>query len=167
MIRILGIDPGSRTTGYGVIEFKGNQIKKIASGSIKVSAGSFPFRIKEIYDEVLLVSTKYSPTDLAIEKVFVQRNVDSALKLGQARGAAMCAAMSHVDQVYEYAPNKIKQAVVGHGHADKNQVQHMVKIILSLNELPQNDEADALACAICHCYMKKSLDRLKENEVKL
>jgi len=166
MTRILGIDPGSRITGYGVIEFKGNRIKKLTSGSIKVSANSFPFRIKEIYDRVLSIAEEYVPVDLAIEKVFVQRNVDSALKLGQARGAAMCAAMSYVEEVYEYAPNQIKQAVVGHGHADKAQVQHMVKIILSLDELPQSDEADALACAICHRHMKKTLDRIKESESK-
>ncbi len=160
MIRIIGIDPGSRVTGYGVIELRNGRIHYLTSGAIRASGAAFPDRLREIFEGIGGIVETFSPIELAIEKVFVQRNVDSALKLGQARGAAICAAVMHSLSVYEYSPNQIKQAVVGRGHAAKEQVQHMVKILLSLSEIPQSDEADALACALCHTQIRTTLDRI-------
>jgi crossover junction endodeoxyribonuclease RuvC len=150
MTRILGIDPGSRITGYGIIESDGNHSIYVSSGCIHTRQQDLPQRLKIIFDSVLQLVKEHKPDEFAIEQVFVHRNADSALKLGQARGAALCACMSYDMPVGEYSPRAIKQAVVGTGKADKEQVQHMVRILLNLNDKPAPDAADALAVALCH-----------------
>ena len=167
MTRIIGIDPGSRTTGYGIIDYADRRISYVASGCIKTSLGELPERLKEIFQGVEALLNQHAPDELAIEKVFVQKNVDSALKLGQARGAAICAAVTRDIQVAEYAPNQIKQAVVGKGHASKEQVQHMVSMLLKLSKQPSNDAADALACAICHGNTRETLGRFNTEGLRL
>jgi crossover junction endodeoxyribonuclease RuvC len=159
-MRILGIDPGSRVTGYGVLDSDGATTRHVASGCIATTCLDFTTRINEIYTGVRALVAEYDPQQLAIERVFVHRNADSALKLGQARAAAICAAFGGEIELFEYAARVVKQAVVGRGGAEKAQVQHMVKAILMLDELPQPDEADALAVAICHAHshaLNKSL----------
>ena len=147
---ILGVDPGSVVTGFGLIKQVGNKQYYIASGCIKVGNKSWPERLKQIYADLTIIMQQYLPTTAAIEQVFVSKNIASALKLGHARGVAMLAAANFGVEIAEYAPRKIKQAVVGHGGAEKTQVQHMVKMLLDLNVVPQADAADALAIAICH-----------------
>ena len=153
-LRILGIDPGSRITGFGVIEVVKRQSKFITCGCIKMQTNHLPERLQEIYTGVTELITQYEPTHMAIEQVFMSRNADSALKLGQARGVAIVAGTQHQLDVHEYAPNQIKQAVVGQGHAEKQQVQHMVKILLNLPAIPLTDAADALAVALCHAHIQ-------------
>jgi crossover junction endodeoxyribonuclease RuvC len=150
--RILGIDPGSRITGYGLIDSDGMHSRHVASGCIRVGDDPWPQRLGSIFREVREVVQQYRPQELAIEQVFFARNAASALKLGQARGAAICAALSVGVEVHEYSPKSVKQAVVGSGGADKVQVQHMIKVILSMNEDPAEDQADALAVAVCHAH---------------
>lgn len=147
---ILGIDPGSRITGFGIIETQGRQFQYLTSGCIRVKEGTLAERLQQIYDGLSQVIRKYNPTEAAIEQVFMSTNADSALKLGQARGVAIVAASSHALAVAEYSARQIKQAVVGHGGADKSQVQHMVTSLLNLSAKPQADAADGLAVAICH-----------------
>lgn len=159
MIRILGIDPGSRVTGYGVIDIDINRTQYVASGCIRLTKGSIPERLEQIFTHVLEVVSTYQPQHLAIEKVFVHKNVDSALKLGQARGAAICACVNRAMPVSEYTPREIKQAIVGKGAASKHQVQHMIQSILSLSDHPAEDAADALAVAICHGHSHMSVAR--------
>lgn len=150
-MRVLGIDPGSRLTGFGVIQVLGSgRIGYVASGCIRMSTRSLAERLKIIYDGVTEVIAEYRPEVVAVERVFMAANPDSALKLGQARAAAMLPALNAGLAVVEYSALQIKQAVVGRGHADKVQVQHMVKVLLDLSASPQADAADALACAICH-----------------
>jgi crossover junction endodeoxyribonuclease RuvC len=151
-IRILGIDPGSRITGYGILESDGSASRYIDSGCIRTESANFIDRLDEIYTRVRALVAEFEPQQLAIEKVFVDRNADSALKLGQARAAAICGTFGSELELFEYAARAIKQAVVGRGAADKGQVQHMVKAILMLKTLPLQDEADALATAICHAH---------------
>jgi len=160
MNRIIGIDPGSRITGYGVIEVDANRISHVASGCIRTPAGGLPSRLKVIFTGLLEVIDAHSPDEMAVEKVFVNRNPDSALKLGQARGAAVVAGVHRSLEVYEFSANEVKKAIVGRGHADKAQVQHMVKILLSLRALPQADEADALAVALCHGNTREGIARM-------
>ncbi len=148
--RILGIDPGSRTTGYGVIEVMGNDFRHIESGALRIRGDTLPERLHAIFDSVSEVLDRCQPTAFAIENVFMHRNADSALKLGQARGAAICSAANRDIEIFEYTPAEIKQSVVGKGNAAKPQVQLMVRALLNLKTHPQADEADALACAICH-----------------
>jgi len=150
VIRILGIDPGSRVTGYGIVESQAADYYYIASGCIRTKADTFPARIHEIFCGISEIATQYRPNEVAIEDVFVQHNVASALKLGQARGAAICGAAQYTEAIYEYTPTQIKQAVVGKGHATKPQIQHMVRAILQLDIAPTSDAADALAVAMCH-----------------
>lgn len=150
MSLILGIDPGSRITGYGVINVIGGKQEYVTSGCIRIAGDHLPDRLHQVYAGVLEVITLYCPQEMAIEQVFMAKNADSALKLGQARGAAIVAGVSQNLPVAEYAARTIKQAVVGKGGADKAQVQHMVKSILKLPALPQADAADALAVALCH-----------------
>jgi len=150
--RILGIDPGSRVTGYGIIESNGMQSRHLASGCIRAEDQPWPQRLGVIFSGVAEVVRQYAPREVAVEQVFFARNAASALKLGQARGAAICAALSTGVEVHEYTPKAVKQAVVGSGGAEKTQVGHMVKIILSLNEDLAEDQADALAVAICHAH---------------
>ena len=161
--RILGIDPGSRITGYGVIEETGRGSNKyVASGSIRVKADTFPERLKQIFDGVTEVIALYQPDEMAIEQVFMHKNADSALKLGQARGAAICASMAAGLAVSEYAARQVKQALVGKGGADKSQVQHMVKILLSIQGELQIDASDALGICLCHSHYQQTEQRLKQ-----
>ena len=161
MAVILGIDPGSRTTGYGVIKTEGARFSYLDSGCIRVNKGSetqpLADRLKIIFDGISEVVTTYHPDEVAIERVFLSRNVDSALKLGHARGVAMVAAVLHAVNVFEYSAKEIKNAVVGTGRADKSQVQHMVTALLNLSGTPQSDAADALAVAICHANSRQAM----------
>lgn len=148
---ILGIDPGSRITGYGVIRKEGNRLIHIDNGAIFTdSATDFPGRLKHIFEGLAEIIKKFSPDAIAIEDMFFANNVQSALKLGQARGAAIVAGVSASLPVSEYTALQVKQSVVGHGKAAKEQVQHMVKVLLGLPEIAQADASDALAVAICH-----------------
>lgn len=149
---ILGIDPGSRTTGYGVIQQSGRQLIYLGSGAIRTEAEDLPTRLKRIYAGVSEIITQFQPDMFAIEQVFMAKNADSALKLGQARGTAIVAAVNHHLPVFEYAARLVKQTVVGIGSADKIQVQEMVTRILQLSAKPQADAADALAIAITHAH---------------
>ncbi len=158
--RILGIDPGSRFTGFGVIDFDGDQPTYVASGTIKSSGGAFPDRLKKIFESVGEIVAQYRPDIVAIESVFMARNAGSALKLGHARSAALCATFAFHVEVFEYAPREIKQAVVGTGAASKEQVQHMVVSLLQLDGMPASDAADALAAAICHGHRRRLQARL-------
>jgi len=151
-IRILGIDPGSRITGYGIVDTNGTTTRYVASGCLHLGDGVFSGRLRKIFEQVGDLVSEYAPSHVAIEQVFVHKNAGSALKLGQARAAAICATFAGGPSLHEYAAREIKQAVVGGGGAQKQQVQHMVKAILALESLPVNDEADALAVAICHAH---------------
>jgi len=149
-IRIIGIDPGSRCTGYGVIDSDGFRHSYVASGYLKIKGDDFPERLGSIFIQLGEVIKQWQPQTMGIEQVFVNKNIDSALKLGQARGAAICAGVNAQLDVGEYTPRAIKKAVVGNGSADKQQIQQMMKILLKLDFKPQSDEADGLAIAVCH-----------------
>ena len=151
-IRILGIDPGLAVTGFGVIGKRGQALAYVTSGCIRSRAGELPARLKTILDGLAEVIAMQHPDEVAVEKVFVNVNPQSTLLLGQARGAAICAAVLGGLPVSEYTALQVKQAVVGHGHAHKEQVQEMVKRLLKLPGNPSPDAADALACAICHAH---------------
>jgi crossover junction endodeoxyribonuclease RuvC len=159
-VRILGIDPGSLVTGYGLIDAVGQQARHVASGGIRTSGGELAQRLGVIYARIAELVADYAPEEIAIERVFVNRNAGSALKLGQARGAALCATLAGGASIHEYAPRAIKQAVVGYGGADKHQVQQMVKLLLGLDTAPQADAADALAVALCHAHLRRTAARL-------
>lgn len=159
-MKILGIDPGLRTTGFGIIEKQGNKLGYIASGTIKTPDADLPQRLKTILAGVSEIIRTYSPDCAAIEKVFVNVNPQSTLLLGQARGAAICA-LVHADlMVAEYTALQIKKAVVGHGQAQKQQVQDMVQRLLLLSGVPGKDAADALGVAICHAHSGEALSAL-------
>ncbi len=160
MIRILGIDPGSRFTGYGIIDTDGKTSQHVSSGYIKVTGNSLPEKLGMIFDEITQLINAHKPAQFAIETVFMNRNADSALKLGQARGAAICAAVTQKLPVMEYAPREIKQAIVGNGGADKQQVAHMVRILLNRRTALQADEADGLAIALCHAHHQQAISRV-------
>ena len=172
VVRILGIDPGLRITGFGVIEKIGEKITYITSGTIKTASAKknkiegeddreeLPARLKVILDGLFEVIETYQPQEVAIEKVFVNVNPQSTLLLGQARGAAISAAVIKNLSVAEYTALQVKQSVVGNGHAAKEQVQEMVKRLLKLPAAPKPDSADALACAICHAHGGQGLGRL-------
>jgi crossover junction endodeoxyribonuclease RuvC len=151
-IRILGIDPGVRVTGFGIIEKTGTRLAYLTSGCVKIPAAELPARLKTILDGLGEVIRRHLPQQVAVEKVFVNVNPQSTLLLGQARGAAICAAVAADLPVAEYTALQVKQAVVGNGHANKEQVQHMVRRLLNLPGDPSADAADALACAICHAH---------------
>ncbi|MES1983032.1 MAG: crossover junction endodeoxyribonuclease RuvC [Pseudomonadota bacterium] len=151
-MRILGIDPGLRVTGFGVLDKVGQKLIYVASGCIKTPVGELPERIKVILDSLREVIAIHQPLQVAVEKVFVNVNPQSTLLLGQARGAAICAAVLAALPVAEYTALQVKQAVVGNGHAKKEQVQDMVQRLLLLSGMPGTDAADALACAICHAH---------------
>lgn len=157
MTLILGIDPGSRITGYGVVRDTGRGCEYIASGCIRTGEGALPERLQKIYRGVCEVIKTYQPTSMGIEQVFMARNADSALKLGQARGAAIVAGVEQRLEVAEYSATQVKQALVGSGRADKEQVQLMVMHMLKLVQKPQIDASDALAIAICHAHHRQSL----------
>jgi crossover junction endodeoxyribonuclease RuvC len=152
MHRIMGIDPGSRKTGFGIIEIIKNQPHYIASGVIKLDTGDLAQRLERIFTDLQTIIKQYQPTVVAVEQVFMSNNASSALKLGQARGAAITAVAIHQLPVAEYAARKIKQAIVGYGQAEKTQIQSMVMSLLKLNKKPQVDAADALAAALCHFF---------------
>ena len=162
VVRILGIDPGSRITGYGIVELVGQKAICIANGCLRVGDGELAHRLKSLFGGIEEIITEYQPQEMAIESVFVHRNVDSALKLGQARGVLISAVAINSVSVNEYSPTEIKKAVVGKGNASKDQVQHMVKAILNLNKAPAADAADALAVALCHGYHRQTVQRAPE-----
>lgn len=149
-VRILGVDPGSLVTGFGIVESGGRKARYVASGCLRTGGGSLPSRLKLIYEGLVEIIDEYRPTEFAIENVFLARNARSAMVLGQARGAAICAASARDLMVYEYSATEIKKTIVGRGRADKQQVQHMTTALLGLDNTPQADAADALACAMCH-----------------
>lgn len=157
---ILGIDPGSRITGYGIIQVSGTDMQYLDSGCIRMGDKPMALRLQTIYRGLTELVTRYKPEECAIEEVFLARNADSALKLGQARGAAMVAASNAGLLVYEYSARQVKQAMVGKGSADKTQVQHMVQVILKLSRRPQADAADALGIALCHAHMQRGITQL-------
>ena len=146
---ILGIDPGSRITGFGVVKMHKSRANYVVSGCIRVADKPLAVRLKLIFERLSEIVATYAPDQVAIEKVFMSNNPDSAIKLGQARGVAIVACAKHDLPIFEYSANEIKQAIVGRGHADKQQIQHMVNALLSSEE-KQADAADALAAAICH-----------------
>ena len=155
--RILGLDPGSLQTGYAVLDCAGGQTRYIASGTVRARGADFPARLRLIYEGVVALVREYQPTEVAIERVFMHRNADSALKLGQARGAALCAAFGTTAPVFEYAPREVKLAVVGTGAAQKAQVQLMVRTLLGLRGEFGADAADAIGIALCHAHLRAAL----------
>lgn len=150
--RILGIDPGSRTTGFGVIDTDGQRSLCIVSGCIRVGREPWPARLGTLYDRVASLVAEHRPHEMAVEQLIFARDPSAALKIGQARGAVLCAVLKGGVGVHEYSPKSVKLAVVGTGGADKVQVQHMVRVLLTLREEPAEDEADALAIALCHAH---------------
>lgn len=156
----LGVDPGSHKTGFGIIDSLGSSNVYVASGVIRVPKGDLPGRLKVIFDSLTEIIEEYCPQQMAIEQVFMAKSASSALKLGQARGAAIVAAANQDLPVFEYEARKVKQAVVGHGGADKHQMQQMIKSLLGLPSAPQEDAADALGVAICHANTQQHLIRI-------
>lgn len=150
--RILGIDPGSRVTGYGIVDVEGQSLRYVDSGCIRLAEEAMPIRLMMIHQGILQLVQRYRPQEFAIEEIFVHKNPNSALKLGQARGVALCAAVLAQLPISEYAAKSIKQAVVGKGAADKSQVQYMVKLLLNQTGKIQSDAADALAVALTHAH---------------
>jgi crossover junction endodeoxyribonuclease RuvC len=165
-MKILGIDPGSRVTGYGLIEQSSGGYKYIASGCIRMENDYFPDRLKQIFKGLLQIVDDHKPQQMAIEQVFMHINADSALKLGQARGAAICAVQAAGLPVFEYSAKQVKQAVVGKGNAHKLQVQHMVKILLNIQGELQIDASDALGICLCHAHHQQTIRRLQQNDYK-
>ena len=153
-VRILGLDPGSQRTGFGVIECQGPEYKHVAHGCIAVTGLEFAERLRRIFEALQGLISEHAPGEVAVERVFVNRNVQSALKLGQARGAALCAVPQGLP-VFEYAPRAIKLALVGSGAAEKEQVAHMIKTLLRLDGRISPDASDALAIAVCHAHTRR------------
>ena len=149
---ILGIDPGSRITGYGIIQSDGHRHAYITSGRLLLKSEDLASKLREIFQQLSVIIHQFQPQEAAIEQVFMARNANSALKLGQARGAAIVALADKGLTVAEYSARAVKQAVVGYGAADKSQVQHMIRLLLGLQTTPPADAADALAIAICHAH---------------
>ena len=160
MTLILGIDPGSQKTGFGIISHTGNRSEYVTSGIIRLPRDELPARLKIIFESVSDIVLQHCPQELAIEEVFMARDAKAAIKLGQARGAAIAACVTRDMPVFEYAAKSIKQAVVGTGAASKEQVQHMVKTLLKLPAAPPEDAADALAAALCHAHTQQSMIKL-------
>ncbi len=161
--RVLGIDPGFRLTGYGIVDTNGQESRLVASGVIDARKGEGTgARLEIIHGAVRALVATHRPAEMAVERVFVARNADSALKLGQARAAAICASFGGDIGVFEYAPREVKQAIVGKGSADKAQVEHMVKILLGISGKLQADAADALGIALCHAHLRAARRRLAE-----
>ncbi|MDF1654965.1 MAG: crossover junction endodeoxyribonuclease RuvC [Coxiellaceae bacterium] len=154
-MRILGIDPGSNITGYGIIDVVKSTEQLVTFGQIRTSGDDLGQKLYQIHSKLIEVITEYQPNEMAIEKVFVQHNVMSALKLGQARGAAITACAQFALELHEYSALQVKQAVVGYGQATKAQVQHMISTILKISPKPPADSADALAIALTHAHTRK------------
>ncbi|MGN0894124.1 MAG: crossover junction endodeoxyribonuclease RuvC [Succinivibrio sp.] len=152
---IIGIDPGSRFTGYGVVKSEGNDVIYLGSGCIKTGDGDLASKLKVIYDGVTSLIEQFKPDSMSVEETFLSKNVQSTVKLSEARASAIVAGANLGVEIFEYTPMQIKQSVVGYGWADKEQVQFMVKRLLRLNGNPQADAADGLACALCHCFTSK------------
>ncbi|WP_299982637.1 crossover junction endodeoxyribonuclease RuvC [uncultured Pseudoteredinibacter sp.] len=160
-LRVLGIDPGSLKTGFGVIDVHGSRNAYVSSGVIRLPADRpLPERLKIIFDSMLEVIDEYRPAEIAVEQVFMSKSAGSALKLGQARGAAIVAGTFRDIPIAEYEAKKVKQSVVGSGAADKQQMQHMTKTLLKLSDVPQEDAADALAVALCHINSRRHFSQL-------
>jgi crossover junction endodeoxyribonuclease RuvC len=161
-VRIMGIDPGSQRTGVGIIDIdaSGRTLHVFHTAVVLLDNPTFPLRLKQIFDDLRSIILEHRPDEVAIERVFMARNPDSALKLGQARGAAICAAVHCGLAISEYAPKEIKQAVVGGGGAGKQQIQHMIGVLLNISLKLQADAADALAVAITHAHTRSSVQRL-------
>lgn len=153
--RVLGLDPGSQRTGFGIVDCDASGVRHVASGCINVAGDEFMLRLRRIFDAIVLLIEEHQPGEVAIERVFVHKNPDSALKLGQARGAALCAASGGGASMHEYAPRAIKLAVTGYGAAEKPQVAQMVTTLLALQKRPAADAADALAVALCHAQSRR------------
>lgn len=149
-MRVFGVDPGSRVTGYGIVDTRGGKVIYVASGCIRTPVGPAAQRLGEIFEGITSLIETHSPDQVAVEQVFLSRNANSALKLGQARGVVLAAVARAGIDVAEYAARRVKQAVTGTGAASKLQVQHMVRVLLDLSAAPRSDAADALAIAICH-----------------
>lgn len=166
-MRVLGVDPGTQTSGYGIVAEEDHKLFHVASGGISPSAKQpFPKRLKKIYEELVIVIDRYRPHVVVIEDIFVSKNIKSALKLGHSRGVAILAAMNAGIPVFEYSALEVKQAVVGTGKAEKKQVQLMVKALLELPKAPHPaDAADALAAAICHIHSSRMREILKNPSV--
>lgn len=160
-LRVLGIDPGSRVTGFGVVDSAAGGLRCVASGAIRLPDCALDQRLRIIYTQLAQVIQAQAPDIMAVEKVFMARNAQSALVLGQARGAAVVVGANHGVEIVEYSALQIKQAVVGKGKAAKQQVQHMMRVLLGLRETPAEDIADALACAVCHINTIESLSRMQ------
>lgn len=153
-LTVMGIDPGSRATGFGLVRVRGPSVDYIASGVIRAKGENFADRLRLIFDQMSLLLAEHRPGEVAIERVFMHRNADSALKLGQARAAAICATFDRPVPIHEYSAREVKQAVTGTGGAEKEQVEMMVKRLLGLRGRLQSDAADALAVALCHAHMR-------------
>ena len=168
-MRILGIDPGSRITGFGIIETRGDRVTCVVQGVIKTAphagdktaSDEFPQRLGVIFSGIREIIRNHKPDQVAVESVFLSRNPDSALKLGQARGAALCAAIEQGLLVAEYSPREVKLAIVGRGGAEKVQVKHMVGVLLQVKEEISEDAADALAVALCHQHTQQTVQRMR------
>ena len=163
-VRVLGIDPGSRLTGFGVIDTDSTGTRYVAAGAVRATAKEFTERLKEVFVGVSSIIHEYEPQEIAIERVFLARNPDSAIKLGQARGAALSATFASLASIHEYSAREVKQAVVGSGAAEKAQVQRMVRIMLGIKSAEPlgADAADALAIALCHAHGRALRARLAE-----
>ncbi len=164
-MKVLGVDPGTLTSGFGIVSEEDHKLFHVVSGGISPSAKNpFPKRLKKIYEELEKIIDKYRPNVVVVEDLFVSKNIRSALKLGHSRGVAILAAMNAGLPVFEYSPSEVKQAVVGNGKADKKQVQLMVKSLLDLQKVPHPaDAADALAAAICHIHSSRLREILKNS----
>ena len=162
-VRILGVDPGSRRTGFGIIECRGGDYVHVAHGCLNVGGVVMAERLRLIFDGLQALIGEHQPAEVAVERVFVNRNVESALKLGQARGAALCAVPRGLP-VFEYAPRAIKMAVVGSGAAEKAQVAHMITALLRLSGRVGPDASDALAVAVCHAHSRRLQALVQDNE---
>ncbi len=164
-LRILGLDPGSVCTGVGVIEQQGTSTRCLAYSTIRTGNTDFNRRLHTIFIEIQALMAEYQPQRVAVEKVFVNNNAESSLKLGHARGAAICALLQSDVTIAEYSPNAVKKALVGRGHADKAQVAHMVRVLLCLEKSPPADAADALAVALCDQHHVQTTQRLQQVSV--
>lgn len=167
MTRILGIDPGSRLTGYGIIDMQKGRAVWVGSGCIRIKGEDLATRLRILTQGLSDILDQHDPEAVAVEQVFMHRNADSALKLGQARGAAISVVAGRHLPVHEYTPTQIKKAIVGKGNAAKTQVQHMIRAMLGLNSIPQEDAADALAVALCHAHTNQTLTRMTSTQVTL